>query len=163
MKYTPEHEPLPEDLERCLRSLGGEVAPAELADRVALGRLGKVAAPLELWDRVEMAAFGKAQAPEDLWSAILPNVQRASWRTRVFRFPKRLAAAAAIMLAVGIGVGTSPWTDSKEDSRASEYAALKEEIRSRFMLIEVQPEELSHAAADFAGSVGGAFRPGGPL
>ena len=163
MKHTSDYDPLPEDLELHLRSMGGAVAPAELEDRVVLARLGQASAPLELWDRVEMAVFGKAQAPEGLWSAIQPEVQRASRRTRVFRFPKRLAAAAAIMLAVGIGVGISPWTTSEEDSRVAEYAALKEETRSQFMLIEVQPEELSPAASGFAGSVGGAFRPGGSL
>ncbi|MBC8405786.1 MAG: hypothetical protein HQ519_05005 [Planctomycetes bacterium] len=161
MTHQPENDRLSEELELAFHSLAKVSAPPELADRVRLSRLGSEKAPAELWDRVEMAAFGKVDAPEGLWEKVLPEVKRQSWTTRVFRFPRRLAAAAAIMLAIGIGYGLSPWAQPQQDMRMAEYAALKEETLSQYVLIEVEPNELSSSAATMAGSLGGSLKPGG--
>ncbi len=145
MTHHPENDKLAPDLEEAFRSLSNVSAPAELADRV------------------EMALFGKVEAPAELWDLVQPEVQRQAWVTRVFKFPKRIAAAAAVMIALGIGFTFSPWGQPQPDTRAAEYAAMKQQVLSQYVLIEVEPNELTPAAATMAGSIGGTLKPGGTL
>lgn len=145
MTHHPENDRIAPELEEAFRSLGNVSAPPELADRV------------------EMALFGKVQAPAELWDLVQPEVKRQAWVTRVFKFPKRIAAAAAVMIALGIGFTFSPWAQPQPDTRFEEYAAMREQISKEYVLIEVEPSELSPAAAAMAGSLGGTLKPGGSL
>jgi hypothetical protein len=145
MTHHPENDHIAPELEEAFRSLSNVSAPPELADRV------------------DLALFGKVQAPAELWSLVQPEVQRQAWVTRVFKFPKRIAAAAAVMVALGIGFTFTPWAQPQPDTRMAEYAAMKAEILGQYVVIEVEPSELSPAAAAMAGSLGGTLKPGGAL
>jgi hypothetical protein len=145
MTHHPEIEPLPGHLEQSLQALGGVKAPAELADRVALMRLGS------------------EQAPAELWARVAPVVQAESRPILPFRRIGRIAAAAAVVLAVIIGMNMGDDSADQPGLDYAAYAAQRAEIRAQYLLFEVQPEELSGVARGLAGSLGGALKDGGSL
>lgn len=133
---------LPDELIACLRSLGGERAPAELAHGVELARLPRVAAPPELWERVAAQLRQDAAAPAP--------------RTRVLSWP-RWAAAAGVMLLAGLAWfgGADLLGPAREARYDEEGLALEVPAETRRLLIarlavqRVAPEGLSPLARSF--------------
>jgi hypothetical protein len=145
MTHHPEIEPLPELLEQSLQALGGVKAPAELADRVALARLGGVQAPVELWARVE------------------PRVKAVSRPILAFRLLGRIAAAAAVVLVVMIGMKMNTGQPNEPAINLAAYAAQRAEVRSHYLLFEMQPAEMSGVARGLSSGLGGSLKEGGAL
>lgn len=134
---------LSHELIAALRSLGGERAPAELADGVELALLPRVTAPPELWTRV--AAVLRKDA-----------VVQTAPRTRMLRWPRWAAAAGVLLLAGFAWFGGSDLFGPDREARYEE-AGLAPEVpeETRRMLIarltvrEVSPERLSPLVRSF--------------
>ena len=129
------HQPLPHDLEQALRGLGELKAPQELDDRVALALTQTEIAPAELWNRVSREL---KQAPQPV--------------RRLLAFP-RLAAAAAVMVLFGVGIWFSQPMEAPS-SIAPWDTTLRDEYRSRALVLQVSPAELSSTALGLAGALG---------
>lgn len=142
MTSDPEPDELPLELIAALRSLGGERAPAELADGVDLALLPRVSAPPELWTRV--AAELRRQQP-----APLP-------RRRLLNWPRWTAAAGVLLLAGLAWFGGADLLGPR-GGPAPDDAGLAREVpeETRRMLIarltvrEVPPEQLSPLTRSF--------------
>ena len=129
------HQPLPRNLEQALRGLGELKAPKELDDRVALALTQTEEAPDELWNRVS-AELNTAPHPVG----------------RLIAFP-RMAAAAAVIVVLGVGL----WLGQSVDSVGPKTpwdTTLRDEYRSRALVLQVSPAELSSAARGLAGALG---------
>lgn len=151
-----------------LRSLGEAQAPPGLEERVvarrAFGPLG-VEAPPDLWHRVVLAREGEVEAPPDLWERVAPAVREAAPRARVVLLRSRLlrralvpvALAASVLLAVGAGLFFLVFGGGGRPA-GPELAAQREELRaiyrSKVLVVEVPPEELSPTARSLAGALG---------
>ena len=143
-------EGLSQELIAILRSLGGERAPAELADGVELARLPRVSAPPELWVRVA------AELSQDAPRAVPALAQIPAPRTRVLSWP-RWAAAAGVLLLAGLAWfgGADPFGPSA--SSRYEEAGLAQEVPeatrrmliAKLTVIEVTPEQLSPLGRSF--------------
>lgn len=138
-----EHDPdeLSRELIAALRSLGGERAPAELADGVELARLPRASAPPELWTRVAAELRRQAIAPT-------PRARRLAW--------PRWAAAAAVLLLGGIAWlgGADPLGSRGALADDAGLArAVPEETRrmliAKVAVREVPPEQLSPLTRSF--------------
>ncbi|MDA1261059.1 MAG: hypothetical protein O3A20_10620 [Planctomycetota bacterium] len=131
---------LSHELIAALRSLGGERAPAALADGVELARLPQVSAPPELWARV--SAELRKDSPEQ--------------RTRLMAWP-RWAAAASILLLAGLAwFGGAELLGTKRGLGIEEFGlaqAVPAETRrmliARLVVREVPPEKLSPLTRSF--------------
>ncbi len=144
---------LPAEWIAALRSLAGERAPAELAQRVDLVRAGRVQAPPELWDRVALElGFGQIR------------------RTRVFRWPRLVAAAAGLLVIGGFTWLTLPdqpavpnlpgWTKDGPVLAAEIPESVRQEMRARLIFVDVTPDRLSEAARVFTQMYGAPMREG---
>jgi hypothetical protein len=135
------HDELPPALAAELRALGGERAPAALAQRVELARSGGISAPPELWDRVAAEL-----APEFGRGAARPG--------RLLRWPRLAAAAGFLALVGGLAYLAMP---GRTTAPAEELPVLAAEIpdevaralRARLVALEVAPSRLSPAAREF--------------
>ena len=129
------HQPLPHNLEQALRGLGELKVPKELDDRVALALTQTKEAPDELWNRVSVELNA---APHPVG--------------RLIAFP-RMAAAAAVIAVLGVGL----WLGQSVDSVGPKTpwdTTLRDEYRSRALVLQVSPAELSSAARGLAGALG---------
>jgi len=129
------HQPLPQNLEQALRGLGELKAPKKLDDRVALALTQTKEAPDELWNRVSVELN---TAPHPVG--------------RLIAFP-RMAAAAAVIVVLGVGL----WLGQSVDSAGPKTpwdTTLRDEYRSRALVLQVSPAELSSAARGLAGALG---------
>ena len=129
------NQPLPHDLEQALRGLGEVKAPQELDDRVALALTQMETAPAELWNRVSAEL---QQAPQSVG--------------RLTAFP-RLAAAAAVIAALGVGIWFGQPADSFGPTTPWD-TTLRDEYGSRVLVLQVSPAELSSTARGLAGALG---------
>jgi hypothetical protein len=138
MESHPEPVDLPEHLEASLRELGGVRAPDELWQRVAMGLDERVEAPAELWVRVAPAVRAEA-APRPL-----------------LRF-RRLAAAAAVLVAFGLGflfLGGDRPLEAEPAFAYYERAALRDSFRAGTVPVRVGAAQLDPAARSLAASLG---------
>lgn len=136
------NQPLPHDLEQALRDFDELKAPKELDDRVALALTLTEDAPAELWGRVS-AEMQTAPQPVG----------------RLISFP-RMAVAAAVMVVLGVGL----WLGQPVDSIGPGIpwdTTLRDQYRSRALVLQVSPSELSSAARGLAGALGAPIS-GGP-
>ena len=129
------HQPLPYNLEQALRGLGELKAPQELDDRVALALTQTKEAPDELWNRVSVE-LNTAPRPVG----------------RLIAFP-RMAAAAAVIVVLGVGLWLGQAVDSVGPKTPWD-TTLRDEYRSRALVLQVSPAELSSAARGLAGALG---------
>lgn len=155
MAHGHDPEALSAELIAALRSLGGEGAPAELAERVELARMPRCAAPPELWARVA-AELGLVSEP-----VALPR------RGRVRSWP-RWAAAAGILLVAGYAwiAGADPLGAPRVSYEESGLAAeVPPEIRraliARLTVREVAPQELSPLTRAFMAGLAAPMRKDG--
>jgi hypothetical protein len=148
------NDQLPAEWIATLRSLAGERAPAELAQRVDLVRVGGVQAPPELWDHVALElGFGQTRS------------------TRVFRWPRLVAAAAGLMVVGGFTWLALPdrpampnlpgWTKDGPVLAAEIPESVRQEMRARLIFMDVTPDRLSEAARVFSHLYGAPMREGG--
>lgn len=148
MNSNPRPDDLPPALAAALESLRGVRAPAELSQRVELARNGAVAAPAELWERVA--------------AELAPEFQRRS--RRVIAWPRRLAAAAALLLLAGLGWMVWPsrsaspalpgWQDGAPLLAAATSPEAARALRARLVFVDVTPARLSPAAQEFTTLLG---------
>ncbi|MCH2100675.1 MAG: hypothetical protein MK209_01945 [Planctomycetes bacterium] len=149
-----ENDALPKELQDSLQALGDVRAPAELADRVRIARLGSAEAPAELRDRVELTLFGAAQAPAELEQRVSPELRRLMRPT--LSFPRRLSirhVAAAAALVIGVVV-LKPSKGEAPLPTLVEYAAAREAVESRFLIIPTPVDALSREARGLAQGFG---------
>ena len=149
-------EELPESLQETLRGLGGARAPRELRDRVEMARLEEVSAPAELWERVRStvaeeaarrSAAGAAPAPVDDGPA-----------DRILSFPARRAVAMAAGLALLVTAGLLLRPGDRHGPAPALAAALpqaeRDAILARIVVRDVEVEDLSAGAREFAAMLG---------
>lgn len=160
MNPEPNIDELPEEWKAAFRALGGVQAPAELADRVALARMEKVEAPAELRHRVELAAFGQVSAPAELGEIVEAEVRRLARPVLPFRVTLPRAAAAAVLLGIGIVFG--PWSASKptgvsqsHEQVVADYAQMREAAKRKIALVAQPIDDLDPAARSLAVNFGG--------
>lgn len=149
------HDDLPRELEEALQALGSVQAPPELADRVRLARLGGERAPAELADRVELALFGKAQAPPELQAAVEEEVRLLTRPVLPFRVTLPRAAAAAVLLGLGVFMGLRPAAGpSPVDEAIAAWKQQKADADDRFLIRPVDAAQLSPQARGLAAGFG---------
>ena len=123
-----------------LRSLGGEVAPPEL------------------WDRLSLNALGQAEAPGELWERVLPSVESSpppARRLLTFSASQIIASAAAVILFVGVLFFASERMTSNQTLVADVHSSdLREVYRARVFAVEVAPESLSGVGRHLASLMG---------
>ncbi|HBF23495.1 MAG TPA: hypothetical protein DDW23_06755 [Planctomycetes bacterium] len=128
-----------------LRSLGGEVAPPEL------------------WDRLSLNALGQAEAPGELWERVRPSVESPAPPIRrpfAFSASQIIASAAAVILFVGVLFFASERTTSSQPLTADVHSSdLREVYRARVFAVEVAPESLSGVGRHLAGLMGASGLP----
>lgn len=146
-----EPDPLPDAVIAAMRSLGGESAPAELAERVGLARWGEErhAAPPELWRRV----------------AAELQLEKARPRGRVLSWT-RWAAAAGVLLLAGLAwfmnsdlLGTRHPSLTAESGLAKEIPeSMRRELLAGLVVREVPPEQLSPLTQGFMNGLSAPMR-----
>ncbi|MDP6963146.1 MAG: hypothetical protein QGF46_03165 [Planctomycetota bacterium] len=139
----------------------------ELPQQVSaeLQGMSKMSAPAELWDSVSTQLIAdkldSKQAPDELWDAVNAELDRQGGkanRTKVFRLRPIYAAAAGLMVVLGVALQFN-WSGSTSAYNPQLAPVLSEaakaEIRSGVVFIEVKPTEMSATSRNLAVALGG--------
>ncbi len=141
--------------------LDDEVA-SNVRDQIAahVSECARCSHELEAWQEVADAVSGPDDTgvPRELWSAIEGRLAKAGARHAkvIFTFRRVAAAAAVLLIAVGVGLFALPWGwDGAQPAKAAtvDFAAMLDRLEmdpdSAFdaFLAQYQPEQVSPAAA----------------